>query len=854
MDEDAVIDELAGKPLSKRVLGYFKLTGPGYMQSAMTLGGGSVASCAAFGSLLGYELLWVQPLAMLLGYFVLAGVAKQTVNSGERTYKVFWDRLHPGLAIIWGVSAFVATIIWHMPQYSLTANGVVTLSEGAGLNLDHQWGRILIGAVALPLAGYVVYLYHRGARGLHIYETAVKSLVWAIVIAFGIVVFATGVEWGRFFTGITGIDFIRDLTDADGLDPDAVPAIVAGLAAAVGINMIFLYPYSLLNKNWGKKHKELAYFDLISGMAVPFILATGLMIIAVSNTIGPAHGEVGSILEGEKMVRDIRDIIPVLAPTFGGPIGDPGGLEEGVIDMESVAEAYPRGSALARLLIGLGITAIGFSTIITHMLAAGFIGCEMFGYTYEGRAKMWFSYLPAIMVVGVVFPFPIPLAITASTLAAPLMPLAVLCFLILMNMKSYMGDAMPKGGYRLVWNVMLAASIVIMSAGAYFALKGNFGRLIDWLQPAEAQAAEVMRDDGKHHEMRFMLAQADIEIPEEAEGRPKFAVFKHPAMGTEFEIYIYQNDRIQSVNQAREAAEAAFARIDDIENRISRWIPSSQTSRINRIAHKEPVRVSPELFDLLMFSKKINRETGHAFDITILPLLQAWESWQDENRLPSDDEVATVAGKVGMEHLEFDRQELTVSFGKEGMALDFGGIGKGVAVDEAVEVLEAFGVTSGLVHGGNSSVRAMDAPPGLRGWSVKVEHPFEPDTVLREVIIHNTSMSTSARARNPLVIDGKTLGHIIDPRKGWPSDGIESVTVVTPSAAYADALSTAFFVMGPEKIERFHRDHPKMQIYTYADGELERYNGTCTETVVNYKTPGGLTAPLPLIELRTSRT
>src|SRR5690606_28452955 len=99
-DESAYLDSLAKKPMGSRLWGYLKLSGPGYMQSAMSLGGGSVASCAALGSLLGYELLWVQPLAMLLGYFVLASVAKQTTHTGERPYGVFWDKLHPGLAIL----------------------------------------------------------------------------------------------------------------------------------------------------------------------------------------------------------------------------------------------------------------------------------------------------------------------------------------------------------------------------------------------------------------------------------------------------------------------------------------------------------------------------------------------------------------------------------------------------------------------------------------------------------------------------------------------------------------------------------------------------------------------------------
>jgi Mn2+/Fe2+ NRAMP family transporter len=466
MDERQQLQELTTKPVLGRIAGYARLSGPGYLQSAMTLGGGSVASCVVLGSLASYKYLWVQPLAILLGYFVLASIAKQTTYTEARPYKVFWERLHPGLALIWGGSAFLATIMWHIPQYSLTANGVVELTSATGLNLDSTPGRIGIGVVVLLAACAVVYLYNSGARGLRIYENAIKFLVWSIVIAFGYVAIRTGIQWDRLFAGITGIAFIQDLR-AGTFDERAIAPIVGGLAAAVGINMIFLYPYSLLNRKWGKEHKELAYFDLMSGMVIPFLIATTFMVIAVANTIGPADDS-----QAASAVRDLREIVPVLAQTFG--------------------------ETQALLLIGFGLTAIGFSTIVTHMLATGFIGCEMFGYDPESRAKWVFSLVPAIGVIGVLIKFPWFLAITASTLAAPLMPVTVICFLILLNRKTYMGDQTPVGGYRLLWNGMLVASILIMSVAASFGLKANWKRFQDETsKPDTAQAALMQTQDGQ---------------------------------------------------------------------------------------------------------------------------------------------------------------------------------------------------------------------------------------------------------------------------------------------------------------------------------------------------------------------
>ncbi len=460
MDEREQLQALAAKPVIGRIAGYARLSGPGYLQSAMTLGGGSVASCVVLGSLASYKYLWVQPLAILLGYFVLAAIAKQTCYSEARPYKVFWERLHPSLAVIWGGSAFLATIIWHIPQYSLTANGVVELANAAGVNLDYKIGRAFIGAVVLAAACSVVYLYNSGARGLRLYENAVKLMVWSIVVAFGYVAIRTGIQWDRLFYGITGIAFIQDLR-AGTFDDRAIAPIVGGLAAAVGINMIFLYPYSLLNRKWGKEHKELAYFDLMSGMVIPFLIATSFMVIAVANTIGPADDATASAA-----ARDLRDIIPVLAESFG--------------------------ERQALLLIGFGLTAIGFSTIVTHMLASGFIGCEMFGFDPKGRAKWAFSLVPAVGVIGVLIKFPWFLAITASTLAAPLMPITVIGFLILLNRKTYMGDQTPQGVYKVVWNGMLVASIVIMSVAAAFGLRANWKRFQDETSKPEAEVASTM--------------------------------------------------------------------------------------------------------------------------------------------------------------------------------------------------------------------------------------------------------------------------------------------------------------------------------------------------------------------------
>ena len=456
MDERAYLGELAKKPFLVRVPGYLKLAGPGYIQSALTLGGASTASCVVMGSLAGYKLLWVQPLGIVLGVCVLAAVAKQTCHTGERAYQVFWERLHPSLAILWGVSALLASLIWHVPQYSLTANGAITLAGSVGLDLDTVPTRLLIGAVILGCGCGAAYLYHVGARGLRAYEIGIQCLVWSIVLAFAVVGFASGIRWKAFFLGITGVSFAKDVA-AHAVDGRVVKPIVSGLAAAVGINMLFLYPYSLLKRNWGKEHKELAYFDLFAGMLVPFLIATTFLVIGTANTLGPVPGEYGN------EVQRVADLIPALKPTFG--------------------------DRLSTLLVGFGMMAVGFSTITTMMLASGFICCEMFGFEHRGKAGLWFSFLPGIAVFGVCFSNPWFVAITTSTLCAPLMPMAVICFVALLNMKSYMGDETPRGGRRLIWNGVLGLAVAAMIVWSCFSLWSNWQDIKRRLEPRQESVA-----------------------------------------------------------------------------------------------------------------------------------------------------------------------------------------------------------------------------------------------------------------------------------------------------------------------------------------------------------------------------
>lgn len=458
------VSHLIGRGFLHRAAGYLKMCGPGYMQSAMTLGSGSIASCVLFGALMGYKLLWISPLAIVSGCFVLAAIAKQVCHTGEPPYESFKKRLHPSLAVLWGSCALVGTVVWHFPQYGLAANGVITVGHAFGVELGSTAGRAGVGVFLLGLACTVVWLYQSGSKGVRVFEQVTKAMVWCIVFAFAVVAVATGIRVKAFLGGITGVSFVRDLLDG-GIDPRAVMPIVGGLAAALGLNMVFLYPYSLLRKGWERDHQELAYFDLFSGMVVPFIFATTFMIMAVANTIGPAEGEEG------RMVRDIMEVMPVLAPSLGQALGN-----------------LRAGEFITQLLLGLGMGAIGFTTVVMQMLACGFIGCEMAGIKHEGRGQFLFALIPVVGVCGVMIKLPWQAAVLGASINAPLMPVATLCFMVLLNKRSFMGEQTPTGLKRFGWNAVLSVSIVLMTAAAYFGIRANVQTLREKVQASRTEA------------------------------------------------------------------------------------------------------------------------------------------------------------------------------------------------------------------------------------------------------------------------------------------------------------------------------------------------------------------------------
>jgi thiamine biosynthesis lipoprotein len=240
----------------------------------------------------------------------------------------------------------------------------------------------------------------------------------------------------------------------------------------------------------------------------------------------------------------------------------------------------------------------------------------------------------------------------------------------------------------------------------------------------------------------------------------------------------------------------ALDELDRVDRLLSHYRRDSLLSRLNREAAYGPVRVDPELFDVLERSVRWSRESDGAFDVTVGPLMRAWGFFRDEGRVPAPAELARARAAVGFRNVVLDRLTGSVSFARPGVELDLGGIGKGYAVDRAVALLRLRGVASALVNLGGSSVYGLGAPPGGESWEVALQDPQGSGKVARTLTLRDRALSVSGGYARYFEQDGVTYTHIMDPRSGRPVAGVLSVAVLSASATDGDALDDVLFVQG----------------------------------------------------------
>jgi thiamine biosynthesis lipoprotein len=264
------------------------------------------------------------------------------------------------------------------------------------------------------------------------------------------------------------------------------------------------------------------------------------------------------------------------------------------------------------------------------------------------------------------------------------------------------------------------------------------------------------------------------------------------AMATRFELVLPGDNPVR----LRAAGEAALAEVERLEARLSLYRPTSEIARVNALAAREPVRVSPSVFGLLEHARLLQEESGGTFDISIAPLVRCWGFMGGSGRLPEPEEIAQAVRCSGMSHIRLDSADFSVRFDQEGVMIDLGAIGKGYAIDCAVETLREAGVTSALMHGGTSTVFGLGSPPEADGWKIAIAPVAGKRPIGSTVVLRDSALSVSAVWGRSFEAGGQQFGHVIDPRTGRPVRHAVLAAVVLPAATETDALSTALLVSG----------------------------------------------------------
>lgn len=287
------------------------------------------------------------------------------------------------------------------------------------------------------------------------------------------------------------------------------------------------------------------------------------------------------------------------------------------------------------------------------------------------------------------------------------------------------------------------------------------------------------------------------------------------AMACEFEVLLNAGQYEDATERAVEALDL----VDELESQLTVYRDSSEISWINQHAFQSAVVVEPRLFALLQFAAGLHVESGGAFDIASGALSRVWGFSRREGRIPCDAELRAALQCTGMRHLVLDPANSSVRFAAAGVEINLGSIGKGYALDRVAAYLLDAGIGDFLLHGGQSSILARgDQGERGAGWSVGVVDPLRPERRLARIYVHSRGVGTSGASTQFFRHNGKRLGHILDPRTGWPAEGMLSTTVVAPTAAEADALATAFYVLGTEQSIAYCRKHPEIAAILIASG------------------------------------
>ena len=275
-------------------------------------------------------------------------------------------------------------------------------------------------------------------------------------------------------------------------------------------------------------------------------------------------------------------------------------------------------------------------------------------------------------------------------------------------------------------------------------------------------------------------------------------------MGSRFDITIVAKDTAT----ADLYIDTVVAEVTRIENLISDWRPQTQISEVNRNAGIKAIKVDREVFELTERALYLSRVTNGAFDISFAAMDRIWKFDGSMKVMPSPEAIARSVEKIGYGNILLDKEESTIFLRDEGMKIGFGALGEGYAADKCREMMIAKGVKAGIVNG-SGDMNSWGRHPTGDAWKIGVTNPVDDNELFAILPLEDEAAVTSGTYEKYVMFKGKRYSHIINPKTGYPASGLSSVTILGPSAEFANGLSTSIMVLGKNKGLKLLKSYPK---------------------------------------------
>ncbi len=296
----------------------------------------------------------------------------------------------------------------------------------------------------------------------------------------------------------------------------------------------------------------------------------------------------------------------------------------------------------------------------------------------------------------------------------------------------------------------------------------------------------------KHMKRFFAVAMAVLALAGGC-SRPRSVQKTEAIMGTDITITVVA----KSEEEGAAAIDAGMAELRRLDAMMSLYKDTSEITQVNLAAGKHPVKVSPEMMEVVEDARKISDLSGGVFDVTVGPLVVLWQMKLKEGTVPSDKEIARIKPLVNYRNVVVDRKHSTIFLKKKGMIMDFGGM-KGYLADRVKDLLKKRGINDAVIALAGD-IWVLGHRDDGKPWRIGVQHPREKDKVLAILDLSDKYISTSGDYERFVIIEKKRYHHIIDPRTGKPSKGVISVTLVGDRGAVIDPLAKVPFILGPEE-------------------------------------------------------